>query len=217
MWLKYNKTFLQYSGVLEIITERWEGIYYPNLRTRISIKCHGSRTLATRKQCCGAGAARSRNFWPELECQSFGSGSVSAKVVNKNKNSYCIESSMWIRLIFFHKKNMKNPLSVIKGSYNVNVEAGAGSGARAGAGAKTFWKSEPEWKQKVSAHNTARKQMGNSCSAAFPKAADQQLDSNKLVLAATIKKLLLSQQLVSTVLNRTDLSTNRWTTNESSF
>jgi hypothetical protein len=56
---------------------------------------------------------------------------------------------MWIRLIFFIKKNMKNPLfimkSVIKGSYKANVGAGSG------AGAKTFWKSEPEQKHKVSA------------------------------------------------------------------
>ncbi len=41
---------------------------------------------------------------------------------------------------------MKNPLfntkSVIKGSYKANVRAGAG------AAAKTFWKSEPERKQK---------------------------------------------------------------------
>ncbi len=34
---------------------------------------------------------------------------------------------------------------VIKCSYKANV------GARAGSGAETFWKSEPEWKQKVSA------------------------------------------------------------------
>jgi hypothetical protein len=27
---------------------------------------------------------------------------------NKNKNSYCIESSMWFRLIFFHKKYDKS-------------------------------------------------------------------------------------------------------------
>jgi hypothetical protein len=35
------------------------------------------------------------------------------------------------------------------------------------------------------------KQMGNSCSAVSPIAAGQQLDSNKLVLAANIEKLLL--------------------------
>jgi hypothetical protein len=29
-------------------------------------------------------------------------------VVNKNQNSYCIGSSMWIRLIFFHKKQEKS-------------------------------------------------------------------------------------------------------------
>jgi hypothetical protein len=43
-------------------------------------------------------------------------------------------------MIFFHKKNMKNPLfkmkSVIKGRYKANV--GAGSGAGAEAGAETF-------------------------------------------------------------------------------
>jgi hypothetical protein len=42
------------------------------------------------RQCCGAraGAARSRNFWPEVELvyRSFGSGS--AKVLSKNQNSY---------------------------------------------------------------------------------------------------------------------------------
>jgi hypothetical protein len=39
------------------------------------------------RQCCGAGAARSRNFWlePEPEYRSFGSGSGSAKVVIKNQ------------------------------------------------------------------------------------------------------------------------------------
>jgi hypothetical protein len=46
---------------------------------------------------------------------------------------------MLIRLIFFHKKNIKNPLfnmkSVRKGSYKANVGAGAGSGAVSGAGA----------------------------------------------------------------------------------
>jgi hypothetical protein len=71
-------------------------------------------------------------------------------LVLKNQNLYCIGSSIWIRLIFFQKK-LNNPLfnmkSVIKGSYKANV--GAGAGAVAGAG--TFWKSEPERKQKVSA------------------------------------------------------------------
>jgi hypothetical protein len=83
--------------------------------------------ICHQEQCCGAGAARSRNFWPELEpeCRSFSFGSR-LRVVDKNQNSFCIESSMWIRLIFFHKKTWKihffNVKSVIKGKSKLMSE-----------------------------------------------------------------------------------------------
>ncbi len=103
----------------------------------------GKKFIGTYFQRCGAGAARSRNFWLDrsrnIEVSAPAPGSRSAKVVNKNKNS-CRYSVI---------KNIKNVLfnitSVITGSSKVIAGAGAG------AGAVTFWKSEPERKQIVSA------------------------------------------------------------------
>ncbi len=48
---------------------------------------------------------RSRSWYIAVSAPAPGSGS--AKVVNKNKNSYWIESSKWINPIFFHKKKRK--------------------------------------------------------------------------------------------------------------
>jgi hypothetical protein len=68
--------------ILSTVIDFWEEIFSPSYILSF-IKLESvpfSKILLD--QCCGAGAARSRNFWlePEPEHRSFGSGSGSAKV-----------------------------------------------------------------------------------------------------------------------------------------
>ncbi len=76
-----------------------------------------------------------RSRYIEVSAPVPGSSSGSAKVVNKNKNSYWIGSSNELSRYSFIKK-LKNPLfnmkAVLTGSYEAIVRAGA----------ETFWKSD---------------------------------------------------------------------------